>query len=226
MSSFAGFAGATIRRDIALAVKGGGGWLHGIVFYAVFISFMAFGIGPEAADLREIAGATVWLASLFALQLAAADMFVADLEDGTLRTLAVEQSSLLPYVIGKTIGIVIVVGLPLLIATPLVLIMFSAPVAQAPLTLITLLVGITALILAAIVASAINAALRGGGRFTAILAAPLSIPVLIFGIEASNTALISGEIWTPEFQLLLALTLFLGAIAPGFATLALRLGLE
>jgi len=219
-------AQAVARRDVVLSLKSGGGWLQGIVFYGVFVAFMAFAFGPGEDGLRRAAAPTIWLATLFALQLAASEMFVEDISDGSLQTLAVEQPSLLGYVIGKLAAVLITVGGPLIIAAPVVLIMFASSSGNLAVVLPSITMGAIAMSLAACVASAINAALQGGGRFTAILAAPLSIPVLIFGIDASNVAIDSSQIWSIEMQFLTAMTLFLAAIAPGFSVLALRLGLE
>ncbi|MEO9970183.1 MAG: heme exporter protein CcmB [Hyphomonadaceae bacterium] len=217
---------AVAYRDVLLALKSGGGWLQGIVFYAVFVAFMAFAFGPDGNALRTAAAPTIWLATLFAIQLAASEMFVSDLDDGTLQTLGVEQPSLLAYVIGKLIGVLIIVGGPLIVAAPIVLVMFAYGGVNVAIILPSVALGAVALSLAAVIASAINGALQGGGRFTAILAAPLSIPVLIFGIDATNLAIESSQIWSVEMQFLTALTLFLTAIVPGFSVLALRLGLE
>lgn len=220
------FIRAVLGRDLSIALRSGGGWLHGLVFFGVFVLLMAFGFGPQPSALQIAAIPTVWLGTLFAVQFAAADMFVSDLEDGTLHVLAVEQNSLLSYCIGKTIGVILIVGLPVLVVTPFVYMMLALNGEQIWVSLPALIIGIVALILATLVASAINTALRGGGRFTAILAAPLSIPVLIFGVEASEQAVSTGGIWGAELQFLLALTLFLSAIAPPFATLALRSGVD
>jgi heme exporter protein B len=219
-------AHAVARRDVALSFKGGGGWLQGIVFYGVFVAFMAFAFGPGEDGLRRAAAPTIWLATLFALQLAASEMFVEDIEDGSLRTLAVELPSLLGYIIGKLVSVLIVVGVPLIIAAPMVMLMFAAGATNITSALPSIVMGAVALSLAACIASAINAALQGGGRFTAILAAPLSIPVLIFGIDATIAGIEVGEIWSVEMQFLTAITLFLMAVVPGFSVLALRLGLE
>ncbi len=217
---------AVAQRDVVLSLAGGGGWLQGIVFYAVFVAFMAFAFGPGEDALRRAAAPTIWLATLFAIQLAASEMFIEDIQDGSLQTLAVEQTSLLGYVIGKLAGVLIIVGGPLIVAAPIVSIMFAVGATNLAILLPSVAMGALALSLAACVASAINAALQGGGRFTAILAAPLSIPVLIFGIDATSLAIESSQIWSVEMQFLTAMTLFLMAIVPGFSVLALRLGLE
>jgi len=221
-----GIARAVASRDVLLALKSGGGWLQGIVFYSVFVAFMAFAFGPDENGLRTAGAPTIWLATLFAIQLAASEMFVGDLEDGSLATLAVEQPSLLAYVLGKIGGVLMIVGGPLIVAAAIVLVMFAYGDVNAALVLPSVAMGALALSLAAVVASAINGALQGGGRFTAILAAPLSIPVLIFGIDATQVAIDAAIIWSVEMQFLTAMTLFLIAIVPGFSVLALRLGLE
>jgi len=226
MSGAFRFSSLIASRDLLLSVRSGGGWLQGIVFYAVFVAFMAFGFGPDENALRSAAIPTIWLASLFAVQFATSEMFNTDLNDGTLQTFCVEQPSLIPYVAGKFLAVLIIVGGPLIIATPIALIMFAIKGSATLMVLPAIILGVIGLSLTAVIASAVNAALQGGGRFTAILAAPLSIPILIFGVDATSIAIKSGQIWSPEAQLLTAATLFLITIVPGFSALALRLGLE
>jgi heme exporter protein B len=69
-------------------------------------------------------------------------------------------------------------------------------------------------------------ALRRGGLLLAVLVLPLTIPVLIFGVAASNAAIVGPIPFGAPFSILCALTLISLVIGPLAAALALRQGLE
>jgi heme exporter protein B len=69
-------------------------------------------------------------------------------------------------------------------------------------------------------------ALRRGGLLLAVLVLPLTVPVLIFGVAASNAAVVGPVPFGAPFALLCALTLMSLVVGPFAAAAALRHGLE
>ena len=67
---------------------------------------------------------------------------------------------------------------------------------------------------------------RRGGLLLAILVLPLTVPVLIFGVAASNAAIVGPIPFGTPFSILCALTLMSLVIGPLAAAIALRQGLE
>jgi len=59
------------------------------------------------------------------------------------------------------------------------------------------------------------------GMLVAVLVLPLAIPVLIFGVAATEAAS-RGELFSAPFRLLLALSLFFLVLGPVAAAAALR----
>lgn len=219
---------AQISRDLTLALRGGGGWFHTLFFFMVFVGLSGFAIGPERSALREAAPALIWLGTLLAIQFSTLDLFRPDMEDGTLQVLAAEQPSLLPFVGARLVSAMITLALPLALLVPLAFVLFSVEMELAVRAGLLLILASPALILACVVAAALSAGARTGGLLGVGLAAPLVIPVLIFGIGATQRLMetrADGAV-TPEVLLLGALTLFYAVILPPFAILAIRLGLE
>jgi heme exporter protein B len=68
-------------------------------------------------------------------------------------------------------------------------------------------------------------ALRRGGLLLPVLVLPLTVPVLIFGVAASNAA-ITGSSFGAPFMILCALTLGSLVLGPLAAGAALRQGVE
>jgi len=91
---------------------------------------------------------------------------------------------------------------------------------------LTLLVGTPALTFIGLIGAALTVALRRGGLLLAILVLPLTVPILIFGVAASNAAIVGPIPFGTPFSILCALTLISLVIGPAAAALALRQGLE
>lgn len=217
---------AVVGRDVATALRSGGGWFYALVFFALFAALAGIAVGPELSSLRAAAPAIVWLAAAFAIELSIAGAFVEDERDGSLRILAAEQESLLPYVLGKAAGLVVVSAAPLLIAAPVMLAMFGVAPGRLLGAAAILALGLPAIVLTALFAAALAAGLRAGGLFTTLIAAPFAVPPLIFGVLAMENHIAGGLFWSPEALLLAALSLFMAALAPPFAVAALRVALE
>ena len=71
-----------------------------------------------------------------------------------------------------------------------------------------------------------RAATLGVGLALAVLVLPLTVPVLIFGVAASNAAVVGPVPFGTPFGILCALSLMSVVVGPVAAALALRHGLE
>ncbi len=217
---------ALIDRDFKLAFRLGGGWFHGLLFFAIFVGFTAFAMGPEKSVLAPLAPALVWLAAALSVQLASADLFQSDMDDGTVQVLTAEGQSLPLYVIAKCIALWTSAIVPFVVATPLFLMMYGLDAAASLKVAFIILIGSPPLALASLSAAALNAGIRSGGLLTSALSAPITIPVLIFGVGASMATLDADRLFSPELSVLVAICLLLFVAAPTFAALSLRLALE
>jgi len=86
----------------------------------------------------------------------------------------------------------------------------------------TLLVGTPALSFIGAAGAALTASLRRGGLILPVLVAPLTIPVLIFGVSASNSALGGTIPFLTPFLILCALSLLAIVVGTVAAAAALR----
>ncbi|MEM6665124.1 MAG: heme exporter protein CcmB, partial [Pseudomonadota bacterium] len=114
--------------------------------------------------------------------------------------------------------------LPLILAAPLMGLFLNINSAAIGTTLATLIAGTPAITLIGAVGAALTVGIRRGGVLLAILVMPLVTPVLIFGIGASNAALVGGTPFRMPFLLLCAISLMSVALAPFAAAAALKAG--
>jgi heme exporter protein B len=213
---------AILIRDMRIAVRVGGGALMGVLFFVVVVTLIPFAVGPDLPLLKRIGPAILWLAALLASLLALDRLFAADHEDGSLDLILTGRAPLELVVAMKGVAHWLTTGLPLIIAAPVVglLLNLDAPAELA--LVLTLLVGTPALTFIGLIGAAIAVTLRRGGLLLAVIVLPLTVPVLIFGVAAANSAALFG---TP-FTVLCALTLASLVVGPFAAAAALRQEME
>lgn len=214
--------GALLSREIRVALRAGSGALMGVLFFLAVVTVFPFAIGPDLNQLGRIGPAILWVGALLASLLGLDRLFATEREDGSLDALVMQPHPLMAVVLVKCLAHWLVSGLPLILATPLFGIMLNVPPLGIAAVMATLAAGTPAITFIGAAAAAVASALPRGGLLIAVLTLPLVIPVLIFGITATNGALFDPDPFTAPFLILLALTLFAGVLGPLAASLMLR----
>jgi heme exporter protein B len=217
---------ALVRRDMRLSVRIGGGALMGVLFFLIVVTLVPFGVGPDLAQLRRIGPAILWIGALLASLLALDRLFAADHEDGSLDLLLMGTTPLELAVLAKALAHWITTGLPLVLATPLLGLFLNLEPSAIAAVALTLLVGTPALTGIGLIGAALSVALRRGGLLLPVLVLPLTVPVLIFGVSAAETAIVGPVPFGTPFTILCALTLMSMVVGPFAAGAMLRHGLE
>lgn len=217
---------ALICRDLRIALRVGGGALIGVLFFLIVVVLMPFAIGPDLALLKRLGPAILWLGALLASLLTLDRLFMADHDDGSLDLITMSRTPLELVCAAKALAHWLAAGLPLIVATPVLGLLLNL---DAPATLavaVTLLAGTPALTLTGMIGAALAVTLQKGGLLMAVLVLPLSIPVLIFGVAASDAAISGPMAFGTPFSILCALSLASLAIGPFAAAASLRHGLD
>jgi heme exporter protein B len=217
---------ALLRRDMRLAVRVGGGALMGVLFFLIVVAMVPFALGPDLALLARTGPAILWLGALLASLLALDRLFAADHEDGSLDLILMGRAPLELAVAAKALAHWLTTGLPLVIAAPLLGLFLNLSPAAIGAVALTLLVGTPALTCIGLIGAALAVALRRGGLLVPILVLPLTVPVLIFAVAASNAAVTGPVPFGTPFTVLVALTLASVVLGPFAAAAALRHGLD
>jgi heme exporter protein B len=217
---------ALMRRDIRIALRAGGGALIGVLFFLTVVVVMPFALGPDIALLRKIGPAILWLGAMLASLLTLDRLFTADQEDGSLDLIVTGQAPLELSCAAKALAHWLAVGVPLIVATPFIGILLNLDAPATFAVALTLLIGTPALTFTGMIGAALAVTLRRGGLLLAIVVLPLSIPVLIFGVAASNAAVVEGVPFGTPFSILCALSLVSFVVGPFAAAASLRQGLD
>ncbi len=217
--------GALIARDLALAVRAGGGFGLGLAFFLVVTVLVPFGVGPEAATLAPVAPGLLWLGALLACLLSLDRLFALDWEDGSLDLLATAPVPLEGVVAAKAAAHWLTTGLPLTLAAPALGLLLNLPAPGYGWLTLSLALGTPALSAIGAFGAALTVGLRRGGLLLSLLVLPLYVPTLIFGAEAASRGAAALDPATP-LALLAAVSLAATALMPFAAAAALRVNLR
>ena len=218
--------GALIQRDIRIALRVGGGALIGVLFFLTVVVLMPFAVGPDLKLLARLGPAILWLGALLSSLLTLDRLFMADHEDGSLDLIAMARTPLELACAAKALAHWLASGLPLIIATPVLGLVLTLDVPATSAVAITLLAGTPALTFTGMIGAALAVTLHRGGLLLAVLVLPLSIPVLIFGVAASEAAITGPHSFGAPFAILCALSLVSLVVGPFAAAESLRHGLD
>lgn len=216
---------ATTQRDLLLAGRRRIEALLPLGFFIVAASLFPIGVGPEPQTLRQIGPGVVWVCALLAAMLSVTQMFASDHQDGSLEQMLLAPQPLVMLVTGKVLAHWLTTGLPLVVAAPLIGLLFDMNGRAIVALTATLLVGTPVLSLLGAVGAALTLGLRSGAALVFLLVLPLTVPTLIFGTGAVG-AVESGLSPAAHFSLLGAVLILTALGAPPATAAALRISLD
>jgi heme exporter protein B len=214
-----------LRRDLALAIRAGGGFGLSLAFFLIFSTLVPFGVGPETQILAEIAPGILWLGALLACLLSLDRIFQLDWEDGTLDLIATSPVPLEGLAAMKALAHWITTGLPLVAAAPVLGVLLNLPGPAYPWLMASLALGTPALSAIGTFGAALTVGIKRGGLLLSLLVLPLYVPTLIFGALCVTRAAGGQEALTP-LLLVAGITAGSLAILPFAAAAALRVNLR
>ena len=217
---------ALLVRDMRLAVRVGGGALIGVLFFLIVVTMVPFAIGPDLALLKRIGPAILWIGALLASLLALDRLVTSDDEDGSLDLILTSTVPLELALATKALAHWLTTGLPLVIAAPILGLFLNLDPDAFGAVALTLAAGTPALTFIGLIGAALTVTLRRGGLLLAVLVLPLTVPVLIFGVAASNAAIVGPVPFGTPFTILIGLSLMSVVIGPFAAAAALRHGMD
>ena len=214
-----------VARDLRLAARRRVEALLPIAFFLVAVSLFPLGVGPEPQTLRHIAPGVVWVCALLATMLSVQHLYAGDLADGSLEQMLLAPQPALVIVVAKGVAHWLVNGWPLIVAAPLVGLLFDLPAPALASLVFGLLLGTPVLSMLGGLGAALTLGLRSGGMLLILIVLPLAMPVLIFGAGAVS-AVQAGESAAGHYSLLGALLIATALGVPIATAAALRISTE
>lgn len=158
-------------------------WLYPIVFFLIVISLLPFAYSPDPAVLRTLVPGGIWIAALFACMLSVETIFQTEKEEGTLQQWLLSSVPLPILLLTKIAVQWLCTMLPLILLTPFIALLMQLPAHAALILMLSLLVGTPILLLLGALGAALTAGFRQQGVMISLIILPLTIPVLIFGVN-------------------------------------------
>lgn len=228
---------AHTKRDLKIAWRNRQDIAVMLIFFVIIIALFPLAFGPSATTLEPLAVPIIWIAALLSILAGFDGLFADDVREGWLDQISIpvvdEISGEAPmgsfyqlgvYALAKALAHWVKTSVPLLLTTPLMAIMLHMPMPQLGALLVALTLGSCSLTLLGIMGAALAQGARRGGGLMALLVLPLAVPVLIFGVMASQPDMPMPDTYiivTPHLMLLAALGLMLLALVPPVAAMAL-----
>lgn len=212
-------------RDLRLAFRKPSQLIQPLMFFMIVATLFPLTLTPELSRLRDAAPGVLWIGALLSSLLALEFLFRDDAVDGTLEQFALSGQSLTWMLFAKTCTHWLLSGLPLALSAPLAALALGVPVEALGSLVAALALGGFALSLVGAICAGLTLGARRGGVLLSLLTLPLSVPILVFGADATRQAIVGGEIAGPMY-LLGAIAVLGVTLAPLAAAAAVRIGLE
>src|ERR1700710_1819748 len=187
---FARTAWLVLRKDVAIEAKS---WevLTTTLFFAVScVLIFAFAFVKEGRAVEDAAAGILWIAIAFSGTLALGRTFERERYGETLRALLLAPAPRAALYVGKLAGMLALLALAELLLVPMVALMFQAPLFSRPLLLLALLVaGTVGFASVGTLFAAMLVRARTRDIMLPILLYPITIPVMIAGVQGTAALL-------------------------------------
>ena len=211
-----------IISDIKISLRKKNESIISILFFIFSILILPIIFQGDQIIIKKFLIGIIWFLTLLTIIFSVEKLFEQDYEDGILDQIYLSGIPLETIFLAKSLTIWIITCLPIIILSPLLVLLFNLQADKLINIFIALLIGTPILCMIGTVTSALVLGFNKGSSIISLITLPLYIPVLIFGIEASNSEIILNEI-SQEFKILIGYLLFVIAVSPWIGGLALRL---
>lgn len=213
------------HRDLMIYRRRQSEWMIPFVYFIMILSLFPLGLSLSPKLLKEIAPGIVWVSVVLSLLTSLENRYRSDFEEGFIEQLILKPCPLPILLLGKAIAHWIIFGLPMLLLTPIVAILFNLSWETGLALVLTLLIGLPTLSLTSSIGVVLTLSLPRGGLFLTILLLPLTIPLIVFG-SSSMIKAAEGLPYEAELFILLALLILALILAPLTSAYVLKMSIE
>lgn len=215
-----------VQREMRIALYSKRAWIEPLVFFAIIAILFPLSLTSDAQKISEYGFSIVWISVLIAAFLSLERFFQPDYLNGSLEQLLLAPQPLEIILLAKTFVHWMIYGVSLtLVATFYAASLLSLPGHALFAIIGALLLGTLVATLFGTIGAALTVSLGRGSMLTGLLVIPFYLPVLIFGAQLSEAALLGLPV-SGYFALLGAMLAVLLVLAPFFSALALQLLLD
>jgi heme exporter protein B len=192
-------AWAVFRKDVVLEIRSRVNFNAMLFFGGIALLVFSFALGPDPERLRSAAGGVLWLAFIFSGILAFGRSYQLEAENNAFEGLMLVAENRSAIYLGKMLGAMAVMLTLETLILPLMAVLFSIPLSGGLLGLA--IVGVLGTIgFAAIGAlyGALTMSLRAREVLLPLLLLPVTVPVILGAVKATNVLLAGNgdlQVW-------------------------------
>jgi heme exporter protein CcmB len=216
--SFAATVWLVTKKDLLIEFRSREVIYTTLFFALACVLVFAFGFVREGVAADDAAAGILWIAIAFSGTLALGRTFERERQNDTLRALMLTPADRPALYVGKLAGVLLLLAAVEAIVTPLVVLMFHAPLLEFPVLMGSLLAaGTIGFAAVGTLFAAMLVRARSRDVLLPILLYPITIPVIIAGVRGT-AVLLQPEADLPVARMWLSILVFFDVV---FITLAL-----
>jgi len=210
------------QRELRLCFHHRMSFVNALLFVIVVSCIFPLAMIPDPKTLRLIGPGVIWVSALLGMLLSIDGLFKEDAEDGSLDYIMMRSGVCPYYVFAKVITHWLLLAFPIILATPILAVLYHLNLRSTEILMLGLLLGTPSLGFIAGILSALTLGLRSSGLLLLLMALPLYVPIVIFG----TTAVESFHPGLPlaQFSFLAAILALTVSILPAATAAVLRMG--
>ena len=214
-----------LKRELIISSRSSSDVANPLIFF--FLGVMLFGIAAagDPKNLQNLGPAIVWVLILLANMLSLDSMYRQDHADGSLEQLILLSETPFVPILAKILVQWLLSGFTLTLLAPVAALLVFMPANEWPVLMLTLLLGSPALSFFGSICAALTVGARRTGVLLGLLALPLYVPVLIFGVGVM-VAHVEGMSMNFQIYWLMAISILSITIAPHAVYAALKLSVD
>ncbi len=212
------------KREMVIAWRTRAQSMAHLVFVLLMITLFPFALGPDETQLRRLAPGLLLLAILLGQMLGFEKLFSADYQNGTLDIIHGSKLSLSFYAIVKSKAQWCALLLPIILCSPLLMLLLHVPVTQMPVLILALLLASYVIQQLGMLGAALALGAKHAGLLLPLLLIPFYIPVMIFAVSLATTGF-EGE-GLQALYFLSALLILYSSTLPFLTGAALRSAIQ
>ncbi|MDX1921967.1 MAG: heme exporter protein CcmB [Alphaproteobacteria bacterium] len=215
---------ALFKRETVIAWRTRAQSIAHLVFVLLMVTLFPFALGPDAVQLQHVAPGLLLLAILLGQMLGFEKLFSMDYQNGTLDIIHGSRMSLSFYAIVKSKAQWCALLLPIIVCSPLLMVLLHVPVMHMPVLILALLLASYIIQQLGMLGAALALGAKNAGLLLPLLLIPFYIPVMIFAVSLA-TAGAEGE-GLQALYFLGALLVLYSSTLPFLTGAALRSAIE
>ena len=214
-----------IKREWVLMRRSKGQWAEPWIFLILTASLLPM-LNAEAVKNNPLLGISLlWISLMMAVMLTFDKGLRQDFHDGVFEQWRLGPNPLWWLVFAKSLAHWLMWVLPMIILSPLLMVMFSLPSVLMPVTLMGFILGTPVFSFLGLVASALTLNLRASGLLLALIFIPLTVPVLILALSACASAMADHDV-SGHLALLAALSVLSMVLLPHASAFGIKVSMN